>query len=556
MSSKILQNLKDNKYKYMTIGIVTLISVVCLVFVIHSKRSVNRDKGCPIGMLMCPDNVCYDKCDNDGLIFDCKKKKCVCKYSDRSICGNTCCKKGECQIIDKRPTCCPSDRKCAKECCKAGYVCKEGECMELCGIESDHIFCDATNNKSCFKSLNMDETTKEHFERLFKGQELKTIKKNDKYDGFTCVPKSKCGIGERRYLSQLGKRILCTDMFNIADKDGNLGYCTSNDDSAESAIIKECSEADYKSCINNPKCEFKPAQNTKFEDLETDVRKYGLTIGQEFNDYKGKKCGENTYYVTTYKEADSTKPCGPALCWETMNVENGINSIVYDNDTCTGISPCIDDEPAKYKTKCETSDPCPDKMYCDKDGNVFDTKNIGGYVPDANNRQIKDGKPKCIWKSRINGADSDTETECLNKLCLPGEETEKSLCCADGYEYSNGICYQKQMNMDKSKSNKDNKCGNPAWRSYSTRLNPHYSLNYCCNRTKQSYKTWEFKLPHCNCPVDDTKHSFGDTEWVRAEGFDNNNMQGCVKVPADTNVQFHCKKDVSFEGCKTSWEKK
>jgi len=174
-------------------------------------------------------------------------------------------------------------------------------------------------------------------------------------------------------------------------------------------------------------------------------------------------------YSKSGKQGMQNDNCNEDDCWGVFEKDNGISEILYEKKKCTATFDCAFSDGTN--TECTTCPVTETKQCCynnqkysglmcengetcvssgSKSGSEF--RCIKGWV--GNNKSGTDFT--CIQGGRgVSGA-TTTKLECVNAHC----GTSGSNCCGDGWDFSDGRCWQRQPESTPSCTGKGGiKCG-------------------------------------------------------------------------------------------------
>lgn len=462
--------------------------IIAIVIIIHHHSSGGA--GCPAGQITMCGGRCVDPCE-EGKSYDCTTNECGCPdgtaICKKGIDGNLpiCCPNDEC-IND---LCCPSKQQCGGKCCPSGQLCGPDNktCGDGCkGPDGLAIVCPA-DKSTCLTVSNLTDAQFDDFKKQFGNDVVGT-----KASASVCASKPACTLSDEIAAPHtIDSTYLCTGIFQL-DAAGKRAYCTSDTvTDAKACWLKGVDETGTTSNCSGGTCiiRYPLEAGVTTDTVSQDIM--NITEGVDHTDttYYGSWCGEeNNLSYMAQETADAGAICNAAHCWSQLDKLNTID-VSWDEDTktCSTISQCNAKDPTSFGVK-DASGACPDSSTnpickdtdnysCNGDGSVtkayasgwsVDTTTPGGQLTDC--KLMKGGSGIAVF---------DTKLECINDACTKNKD-----CCANGFNFNNGACYQEASTgwpgcSNTSCSASGGECG-PAWRANCDKSGAKCN-SHCCN---------------------------------------------------------------------------
>jgi hypothetical protein len=476
-------NLSLFKSKFIwIISIIIIIMGLLIYFIIHITST-----GCPIGQKKYSEcgNKCGPICTNG--VYNCKLGCTSCSQKNESPCGDElCCPSNLCFIDDKTKVkhCCNKDQFCPTEsepnkCCQNNELCENGVCTVECGIntETNKVNKCISPNNLCVHAENMTDQKWNQFQKDFK--DYKPYLNNNGKDAFVCAT-SKCKRNDtNNFPLKIDEFNPCTQLFNKYDELNNdIGYCTSTNNKPEDCF--NCwtnggtPDAPKKGC-NGSNCIYKSLYTTKLSEITSDQQ----NIFSDYKQFLGKWCGPNSRSIIQF---NPNNQCTVGDCWNTLGNLNGLNTLNWNDNTCTAVIDCDKNIPNDYNKVCNLTQPdiCTnnDKILCNSNGDIRN-KSSDTCNGTTCNTAISKGNKWCITNDgniqtciHDNGQCPDNLSQVLidNTIICPninneGCDINKMIQYQSGAERSKGGAKRSKGGAKRSKEGAEGGkliCGNPS----------------------------------------------------------------------------------------------
>lgn len=336
-------------YFWLVIGMIALAIIISIML---STPPPEKPK-CPAGTER---GTCGDQCVPicpDGSKYDCASKECSCT-GNQTMCNGECCPANACI----NGLCCTKNRQCPvgpggkMQCCTDGQVCDSTgkKCVSTCAVNGK----ECKENETCLTVGPINQELQYKFKNDFP---VSTYPSALCVDGIcsVCVPNSKCQFD----LDQTSPIPLkegtstyypCTNIINGADKNGVMGYCSS-DTPGDARACNQKFSSDEK-CVGT--CVWRNVfdSTVTHEVINKDIANIGSSDPKV--SYEGNWCGNPGKYLHVDKLSQkSGSTCDTTTCWSSLKNHPNIIDIHWDGTTCTSVSSCDTGNPVGFSSPCD-----------------------------------------------------------------------------------------------------------------------------------------------------------------------------------------------------------